>query len=101
MHKAIGAAAFLAIAITMPVQQAAAQDALGGALLGGAAGAIVGVELRAHVVVDHALDQRRLEDEEREHERPREPHRDARPAEPPPGITHALGGAALTHRHFV
>ncbi len=42
MHKAIGAAAFLAIAITMPVQQAAAQDALGGALLGGAAGAIVG-----------------------------------------------------------
>ena len=42
MYKALGAAAFLAIAIAMPVQEAAAQDPLGGALLGGAAGAIVG-----------------------------------------------------------
>lgn len=42
MHRGLGAAAFLAIAIAMPVQEAAAQDALGGALLGGAAGAIVG-----------------------------------------------------------
>ena len=42
MHKAWGAAAFLAIAIAMPVQEATAQDPLGGALLGGAAGAIVG-----------------------------------------------------------
>lgn len=42
MHKALGAAAFLAIAVAMPLQQATAQDALGGALLGGAAGAIVG-----------------------------------------------------------
>jgi hypothetical protein len=42
MHKAWGAAAFLAIAAATPVQEAAAQDPLGGALLGGAAGAIVG-----------------------------------------------------------
>jgi hypothetical protein len=42
MHKALGVAAFLAIAVAMPVQEAAAQDPLGGALLGGAAGAIVG-----------------------------------------------------------
>jgi hypothetical protein len=42
MHKAWGAAAFLAIAVAMPAQEAAAQDPLGGALLGGAAGAIVG-----------------------------------------------------------
>lgn len=40
MHRALGA--FLAIAIAVSAQQAAAQDALGGALLGGAAGAIVG-----------------------------------------------------------
>jgi len=42
MRKDLGAAALLAIAIAMPMQEADAQDALGGALLGGAAGAIVG-----------------------------------------------------------
>ncbi len=42
MYRALGAAALLAIAITAPVQDAAAQDPLGGAILGGAAGAILG-----------------------------------------------------------
>jgi hypothetical protein len=42
MRRAWGIAAFLGIAIAMPIQEVAAQDALGGALLGGAAGAIVG-----------------------------------------------------------
>ncbi len=42
MYRALGAAAFLAIAIAMPVQEAAAQDPVGGAILGGAAGAILG-----------------------------------------------------------
>lgn len=42
MKCAFGAAALLTLAIAMPVQEAAAQDALGGALLGGAAGAILG-----------------------------------------------------------
>ncbi len=42
MHRVLGAAAFLAIALAMPVQDAAAQDPVGGAILGGAAGAILG-----------------------------------------------------------
>lgn len=42
MYRALGASAFLAIALAMPVQDAAAQDPLGGAILGGAAGAIIG-----------------------------------------------------------
>lgn len=42
MYRALGAAAFLAIAIASPVQDAAAQDPVGGAILGGAAGAILG-----------------------------------------------------------
>jgi hypothetical protein len=42
MYRALGAAAFLTIAIATPVQQAAAQDPVGGAILGGAAGAILG-----------------------------------------------------------
>jgi hypothetical protein len=42
MYRALGAAALLLIAIAAPVQEAAAQDPVGGALLGGAAGAIVG-----------------------------------------------------------
>jgi hypothetical protein len=44
MGRTLGALAFLALAIAAPVQQAAAQEPnpLGGALLGGAAGAIIG-----------------------------------------------------------
>src|SRR5262245_2952117 len=42
MMKTFGAAALLAFATVMPVQQAKAQDAIGGAILGGAAGAILG-----------------------------------------------------------
>ena len=42
MYRALGASAFLAIALAMPVQDAAAQDPIGGAILGGAAGAIIG-----------------------------------------------------------
>jgi hypothetical protein len=42
MYRSFGAAAFLAIAIAAPVQEAAAQNPLGGALLGGAAGAVIG-----------------------------------------------------------
>lgn len=43
MIRTFGAAALLALATIMPVQDAAAQqDALGGAILGGAAGAILG-----------------------------------------------------------
>jgi hypothetical protein len=43
MYRALGAATLLSIAIVAPVQDAAAQDPVGGAILGGAAGAIVGV----------------------------------------------------------
>ena len=39
MNKTIGAAALLIAAIAAPVNEARAQDMLGGALLGGAAGA--------------------------------------------------------------
>ena len=43
MRRILTAAALLALASTLvPVQPAVAQDALGGALLGGAAGAILG-----------------------------------------------------------
>ena len=42
MMRTFGAAALLALATVMPVQEAKAQDALGGAILGGAAGAILG-----------------------------------------------------------
>jgi hypothetical protein len=42
MHRTLAAIGVLAMALAMPLQHAAAQDALGGALLGGAAGAIIG-----------------------------------------------------------
>lgn len=42
MIRTVGAAAVLSLAFLMPAQQVQAQDALGGALLGGAAGAIIG-----------------------------------------------------------
>ena len=42
MFRAVGSAVLLAVALVMPVHEAAAQDALGGALLGGVGGAIVG-----------------------------------------------------------
>lgn len=42
MKQVFGAAAVLAAAIAMPTQQAQAQEVLGGALFGGAAGAILG-----------------------------------------------------------
>lgn len=42
MRWIVGATALLALAIAIPPQQARAQNALGGAILGGAAGAIIG-----------------------------------------------------------
>jgi uncharacterized membrane protein len=42
MTRFIGAFALLALAALMPAQQASAQNALGGAIVGGAAGAIIG-----------------------------------------------------------
>jgi hypothetical protein len=42
MYGRWGATALLTIALASPVQEAAAQDAVGGAILGGAAGAILG-----------------------------------------------------------
>src|SRR5512143_2637628 len=42
MLRGFGLAACLAVAIVVPVHEAAAQDAIGGAIIGGAAGAIVG-----------------------------------------------------------
>jgi hypothetical protein len=42
MFRTVGRAALLAVALAMPVHEAAAQDALGGALLGGVGGAIGG-----------------------------------------------------------
>jgi hypothetical protein len=42
MMKTFGAAALLIAAIAAPVNETRAQDALGGALLGGAAGALIG-----------------------------------------------------------
>ena len=44
MYRSLGASTILAIALAMPVQDAAAQDPLGGAILGGAAGAIIGLD---------------------------------------------------------
>jgi uncharacterized protein YcfJ len=42
MIRKAGMAALLALAAAMPAHEAAAQDTLGGAIFGGAAGAIVG-----------------------------------------------------------
>jgi len=42
MTRTIGAAAILALASLVPVQQAAAQDPVGGAIVGGALGGIIG-----------------------------------------------------------
>ena len=42
MFRGFGAAALLTIAIAAPLQEVTAQDAVGGAILGGAAGAILG-----------------------------------------------------------
>jgi hypothetical protein len=42
MYRSMGAAALLAIAMIAPVRDAAAQDPVGGAIIGGAAGAILG-----------------------------------------------------------
>jgi hypothetical protein len=42
MIRSLGAFIFLGLAATMPVQQAAAQDVLGGAIVGGALGGILG-----------------------------------------------------------
>jgi hypothetical protein len=42
MLRNLGIAALLALGLAMPAQEAAAQDTLGGAIFGGAAGAIVG-----------------------------------------------------------
>ena len=40
--RALGSSACLAIALAMPMQEAAAQDPVGGAIVGGATGAIIG-----------------------------------------------------------
>ena len=42
MIRTLGIAAVLALSVAMPAQEAAAQDTLGGAILGGVGGAIVG-----------------------------------------------------------
>jgi outer membrane lipoprotein SlyB len=42
MIRTIGAAALLTLAAAMPAQEATAQDALGGAIVGGALGGIIG-----------------------------------------------------------
>jgi len=42
MLRTLGAGTFLALATLLPVQQAAAQDPVGGAIVGGALGGIVG-----------------------------------------------------------
>jgi uncharacterized protein YcfJ len=42
MIRAIGASALLAMAFAVPLPQAAAQDAVGGAILGAGAGAFIG-----------------------------------------------------------
>ena len=42
MIRTLGAFIFLGLATAMPVQQAAAQDVLGGAIVGGALGGILG-----------------------------------------------------------
>jgi hypothetical protein len=42
MMRTLGAGALLALAALMPAQQAAAQDPIGGAIVGGALGGIIG-----------------------------------------------------------
>jgi WXXGXW repeat (2 copies) len=42
MIRAVGISAFVAIVLAMPMQEAAAQDPVGGAIVGGATGAIIG-----------------------------------------------------------
>src|SRR5947209_17471813 len=42
MIRTVAATSLLALACAMPLQQAAAQDAIGGAIVGGAAGALLG-----------------------------------------------------------
>src|SRR6516162_7444712 len=42
MIRAVGISAFVAIVLAMPIQDAAAQDPVGGAIVGGATGAIIG-----------------------------------------------------------
>jgi WXXGXW repeat (2 copies) len=42
MIRAVGISAFVAIALAVPMQEAAAQDPVGGAIVGGATGAIIG-----------------------------------------------------------
>ena len=42
MKSMIGAGALLALTAAMPVQQASAQDVIGGAIVGGAVGGLVG-----------------------------------------------------------
>src|SRR4029077_7188897 len=42
MIRAVGISALVAIALAMPMQEAAAQDPVGGAIVGGATGAIIG-----------------------------------------------------------
>ena len=42
MYRALGVAALLSIAIAAPVQDAAAQDPVGGAILGGVTGGVTG-----------------------------------------------------------
>src|SRR3954454_17540594 len=42
MARTLVAASLLTVACVLPVQQAAAQDAIGGAIFGGAAGALLG-----------------------------------------------------------
>ena len=42
MMRTLAAGAFLALAALMPAQQAAAQDPVGGAIVGGALGGIIG-----------------------------------------------------------
>ncbi len=47
MFRRFGSVALLTLALATPVHDAAAQDALGGALLGGVGGAIVGAVVGA------------------------------------------------------
>ena len=42
MKRMLGAGVLLALATVMPAQQAAAQDPIGGAIVGGALGGIIG-----------------------------------------------------------
>jgi len=42
MLRAVGMVACLTVAMAMPVREAAAQDAIGGAIIGGVGGAILG-----------------------------------------------------------